>query len=40
MNRLPASLTWEFVYVIMVRCDRRDVWWAPTVGMSEHTIER
>lgn len=29
MNRPPASREREFARVIMVRCDRRDVWWAP-----------
>jgi hypothetical protein len=28
MSRLPASLYWELAQGIMVRRDRRDVWWA------------
>jgi hypothetical protein len=34
MLRLPASLTCrEFVYIIMVEHDRRDVWWATPSSM-------
>jgi hypothetical protein len=41
MLRRPASLLCrEFVYIIMVARDRRDVWWATPFAMNTSGIER